>query len=351
VKNLEAMSAGEIMRISLDAPESLFSGDLDAQKREFRMLAKRWHPDRAQSEPGDAAVFDHLVKLHNEAERRLDHNLWNTPYLMRLYKADGLVHQRRYRARHKLELGEMYVGDVSITIVVERANLDLLDVFLAQSGSFRYADGKMQTQVEQCLPRVERVIDLASGGRAVTITKTPDMILAKDLVDHFGGKVEAKHAAWMISAVLNLTCYLEWSNLTHNAIALDTVFFSPQYHSAALLGGWFYATEKSQRLIAIPQKSLALSPPGFLANKVADERIDLDCVRQVGREILGDGQGALLRRDPTVPKVVANWLCGSSSGSAKDDYSEWRRVLENGFGARKFQIMSVSATDVYPDVA
>ena len=84
------------------------------------------------------------------------------------------------------------------------------------------------------------------------------------------------------------------------------------------------------------------------AAKRADIRLDLECIRAVGRAALGDptGLGLVGRRD--LPRPMADFLRLPSSGSAIEDYRTWNEVLSDSFGPRRFLELPITSSDVYP---
>jgi hypothetical protein len=162
-----------------------------------------------------------------------------------------------------------------------------------------------------------------------------------------GGRLPPRHVAWLVSALLNLTCFYEVIALTHNAMSASTVFVSPRLHAAFPLGGWWYAARSGSRLEMLPDETFALLPRSMAASKRADIRLDLESVRAIALNALGDPTGLSLAGRPDLPKPMADYLRLPSSGSAIDDYRAWGQVLKDSFGPRRFVELPVTASDVY----
>src|SRR5262249_17943265 len=146
------------------------------------------------------------------------------------------------------------------------------------------------------------------------------------------------------SSLLNLACYLDYAGLTHNAIGLDSVFVAPEAHRVALLGGWWYAAGRDERLRALPAHAAALAPPDMLSARRADIRLDLALIRGLRRTLLGDEMR--LARGGIAPRAMVDWLRGAASDAALRDYELWGSVLEASFGARRFVKLGVTASDI-----
>jgi hypothetical protein len=213
-------------------------------------------------------------------------------------------------------------------------------------GGFRFADDAMRRAVSRYLPVVSRIVDTAER-HAVMGRKDADMILLADLLQHLGGALDARHVAWILSELHCFACWLEWAGLTHNAIAPDTVFVSPAHHAVAVLGGWWYATPAGSPLKALPARTLNLAPADIVRRKTAEPRVDLDLIRALGREMLGNASERAMARAVRVPPALDAWLSLPTDGSARADYALWKRVLTDAFGARRFTTLNVRPEDVY----
>jgi hypothetical protein len=345
--SLETLTADQVLAISLDSPEQLFSGDSGALDQEFRSLAKRWHPDRNPGTNTDH-VFAHIQQLRDAARENLRRGVWRTPGLLQLTGIDGKAYRLKYRKQHSFELGEFYVGKTIVTFCVKPEFKDLYDQALATLKKFPYANDVMQAEISRFLPTV--MASFATTDRLVLVTaKNPDFVLLGDLQAQQKGKLAPAHTAWVISRLSNISSYLQFAKLTHNAIGPDTVFVSPATHQAALLGGWWYSVPAGQGLTALPNRALALASPDILTAKKADPRLDLELIRATGRELMGDPIGYQLRADKTVPDAFSEWLMRSPSGTALENYRHWQQtVLPQSFGPRRFIKLNVGFEDVYP---
>lgn len=341
----EDLGAEQILSIPRAEPERLFPRDAAAAKAVFRHLAGRWHPDRC-ADPRAVEVFQHLRELHKAAEVRRRSGLWRTPGRLELRALDGRSYRLRYLRRHGFELGELYVCRRSLAFVIDKAQEDLFANAERRLARFPFAGPEMREEAERYLPRPRRTLETAEA-RILLLDKPEELVLLKDLMAHLGGRLEGRHAAWVISSLLSLACYLDYAGLVHGAIAADSVFVSPKGHWAALLGGWWYAVPNGARFLALPQRSSDLIDARSLALRTAEHRADLILIRALGREILGDPAGARLTAEGRVPPAIANWLRMPSSGSAIDDYRSWQEALSAGYGARRFVELAVTPSDIY----
>ena len=346
MNTMTGLSAETLLAIPPTEPERLFTGDAEQAKREFRALAAIWHPDR-RPVAGTTEVFQHLTRLYDAAVRKLRSGLWIMPGQLTIRASDGAVYQLHYRKARDFELGRMFLGDRIVAYVIDPAYSDLVENALQMIDRLPCANPQMAAEMQPALPDTVRRIETA-GHRVLVLRKTPDLLLLGDVLDHFSGRLEARQVAWIISSLLNLACYLDYARLAHNAVLADTVFISPPQHRSALLGGWWYTVPQGQRLLALPATALEYAPSGVTRRQCGAIGTDLELIRALGRELLGDVTGARLIRDHAAPPPMLDWLRFPAPRSAIEDYHTWQhRVLTASFGPRRFVKLDLSADDLY----
>ena len=341
-----ALSAEALLAIRPSEPERLFTGDADTAKQEFRALVSRWHPDRGPN-AGATAVFQHVNRLYVAAVRKLRGGIWQTPGLLALRATDGATYKIRYRKEHEFELGRLFVGGEIVAYVVEKEHADLFQNALQTIDRLPCANPRMAAEVGRYLPESVRHFETGDQ-RVLVLRKPPNLVLLRDVLDHCGGRMDACHVAWIVSSLLNVACYLDYARLAHNAILPDTCFISPSQHSGALLGGWWYAVRQGERMRAAPIAAVQYAPFDVMDRQRGDHRTDLELIRALGRELLGDATGARLAREKAAPRPMLNWLCLPAGDSAVRDYQTWmNQVLKDSFGERRFVKLDVTTEDLY----
>jgi hypothetical protein len=343
---VDTLTAAQILAIAPTEPERLFSADPDCLRQEFASLAKIWHPDRNSSSQAQD-VLQHVVTLYDAAKRKLAVGEWFAPGVIRIDTVTGKSFVLQIKRRHRFELGLMGIAGNRVAFLVEKKHVILFETGLRRINEIRYPNARVRDDLAKFMPHVQGVYETATHHVAM-ITKTEDVVLLKDLLDHLGGQLPPKHAAWVVSSLLNLACFFEVAGLTHNAISPETIFVSAKYHAAFLLGGWWYAAPAGGRIEFLPEATYNLMPRSMATSKRADIRLDLESIRAVGRTILGDPTGLELIRRKDVPKPMANFLRLPSSDSAIEDYRAWGQALEDSFGPRRFIELPISSNDVYP---
>lgn len=348
----KAELVSEILAVSY--PSEIFSNDKGQIEKEYKQLSKVWHPD-VNLIVDSKNVFIHIKKLYDEAIDMIDKGVWEEKNILTFKdrKASN-TYKIHYKKHHKIEIGDMYVADKIVAFIIDKSFEDLiinaeLTILNFQNVS-AYASHEMEKEVSRYLPKIIKSFETTNDKFGIIISKTPDLLLLKDVLDYFtNNPVENwdRSAAWIISTLHNLCCYFEYAKIVNCQITTETYFISPEFHSGALLGGWFYSAKEGEKLTALSQDIYNLVPKDIQISKIADSRIDLESIRAIGRELLGDITGGKLCIEKKAPDAMINWLKCSSSGSALKDYQNWNKCLTDSFGPRKFIPMNLTSKQLY----
>lgn len=327
------MTATEFLAIT--RPEDLFPGDINAARDIYRKLSKAWHPD---VKGGSAEVFAHISSLYREALAKLNGACWEGTAEISLKDVAGVVHVVHTRSSSKFALGQALLADHEVIYLVDPLHAKLFhDGYTAINNAFRYKSDEMRKEFERYLPKDPAILRLEDGRLGLRIAKTPDLICLRDVITHLG-PMDPKHVAWITSSLLNLACYLTYTQVVNQDISPDTYFISPEFHSGALLGGWWFAAPRGKDARIIPKRTFELMPFKAKLEKRASTLTDLECIRATARECLGGLKA---------PEPMNTWLNSVKTESAYHQYAEWVEILGKTFGKRRFVAMTVDAEKVY----
>jgi hypothetical protein len=331
--HISDLTSATILAIPPDAPERLYC-DPEQIKSDWHALSARWHPDFGGSETEDrTAVMQHINALYAEACRRIAGGTYVLPDTLRLTATDGRQFNLRYLRQSPFELGTTYLGKTTLAYGVDVAATDLFTAAVATIGGLTFADPKMATAMTGRLPAIKATVETAAH-QYLLLHRQPDNMALADLLARAGGRLDPRHVAWIISGLEHIVCYLDWAGLMHGGIGLDSVYIT-QRHRVALLGGWWYTHRFGQPLAALPEGTAKLLPRSASAPH-AHAALDLECIRQVGRDLLGDTAGTRLLHKPDVPKPLAHWLISPPAVNAYVDFKAWETAREASFGPRNF---------------
>lgn len=334
------ITAERILAVPKSDPEQLFSAP-DVAQAEYRLMAKRFHPDQG----GSAQVFAHLSVLYAAAREKIANGSWRTPGVFEATGVDGKIRRIRYVKDFEFGLGRAYIASSFVAYDISRSFSDLTEAAVKLM-SFRYPiaiNNAIRSEMVLRLPIIHARFATVSANVTV-IHKDKDVLRLRDVFDHLGGRLDPRHVAWIVSDLLNIACYLEWAKLTHNDLSMDTIFICPAMHRAVLLGGWWHAVPAGERMARLQTgRTMAYMPRSVMSSKVASFATDLELIRLTARELLGDAVGSRL----DAPAPLALWLRTATSGNARRDYREWQDVLTASFGARRFVKLDIDPSAIY----
>lgn len=359
MRDVTTLTATQLLASS--TPELIFSRSLVEARREYRDLARRWHPDCTRDAQTDE-VFAHVSALYRLALVKINDGTWmepvekldqETPGQKKFRRTTGNITTINYVTSRRFELGSMYIGTNTVTFEVEHAFTDLFRNGCKQMRALKFHDSEMTLEMCNWLPQIVDAFKVhgASGANVLVLRKTPDQLLLADILAFHKGRLpQPEHVGWILNCLYNLACYLEWIGIAHNAISPETIFVSPLRHTVMLLGGWWYATAFDDTVEAVPERSLRFIPPDIIDSRCADARSNLELIKSVGRELLGDAVGVKLPLDDELPQNIVDWLSLPSSGCAIEDYDAWKHyVLPEAFGTAKFVAMNLDSTQLYKE--
>ncbi len=347
MRNATALTTADWLALTDRSARDIFPGSAAEIQALYRKLIQRWHPDR-NPDPQAKDVFVRIQTLHTLA---LGPAASKAVVSFETTDQDGRVFRFQGAAQAPFELGQWGRASNTLAYRVNPENQDLFENHTRVVKGLRFASEAMRKGLEPLLPKIVGAPWGPTGGLMV-IKHDPQAIRLRDLYEHTKDaqdRMDPLHVAWIISGLFNVACYLENQGLAHHAIDLDTVWVVPERHEVALLGGWFYAQAFGRPIVALPTASVAMAPASYLANKRAEQGFDLELVRALGRELLGDRRGQRLT-EKQAPLPFIRFLQLPGAATAVDDYRGWKEALKASFGPPKFVPMNVSVSHVYKEI-
>jgi hypothetical protein len=353
--NALKLNAKKILSITENEANDLFGNtDKDFIRFVFNQLALKWHPDHNKETEleGVGSVFKHVKFLFENAIKSLDNDLrWknNTLYVKTTSGKELVVF---YIKKEDFELGTMLLTEDSIVYLVQKQFEDLFHNAVNIIKDFRYPNTDMKTKIQSCLPQTVS-IHVTKDFNVLTVKKDPKLIRLSDLLDFssISGQLDPYHVAWILSRLHNMTCYLQWAKLSHQAITLESCFIEPQEHSFSLLGGWWYARPVGNKIIGLPG-NLTNFLPDVINTGIANDSSDLNLIRRVCLQLLGNRNGVGYYRYSNVPPTMLEWLRNANNKPAFSQYTEWKDGIRPSlFKEKKGLIpMKIEAKQIYPNL-
>ncbi len=154
-------AAETILATPVTAASSVFPGDQDAIKQQFRTLAALWHPDHC-SDPRDGCSRPSRCPARSSAASRFT----------RTHTEKTIITQTRTLRISPLSIrqtdqAEIILGQSTFAQLFYADFQDLAAWEARAIGQFRYADLAMQMQMQPFLPQIEMDEPTQDGGRLI----------------------------------------------------------------------------------------------------------------------------------------------------------------------------------------
>jgi hypothetical protein len=347
MKTLDSISATEILRTN--TPEKLFSVSTeDELKRAYRKLSMLWHPDKHISDGKDTnATFAHIQMLYEKALLRMKNGEWNKGNIFRITDKDNNKFEIKFFVKNPFEFGSVYIGRTITAWEFNKTDIEFADRAVKFLNKLTFANDKMKGEFTKYLPEIAKIIH-TNNSVIIILKKNEQSISLRDVLNYYKGFVDPKHVAWILSGMYNLACFNQYNGIMQAGFSLDNYFINPSTHLGQIIGGWWYTHRHNEKLFALSSEAVNIAPVKMINNKQADMTLDLELIKLIGRQLLGDPAGVKMNSDPRVPKAMANWLSDCADKDAFKSYATWQKeILEKSFGVRRFAKMELTQSDIY----
>jgi hypothetical protein len=348
MKEINKISAEMILSISLDRPDKIYTGNSEIEiKKIYRALSAKWHPDKHIVDKVDTnAVFIHIKSLYEKAIEKLKDGSLGKGKNIKYTDVLGKSYIYEYITVNDFEMGKYYICDEYIVWEFQKDYQLNARSGIEKLSKLKYINDKMKKEFQKMIPEISLVID-CNNSYVVIMRKNKDLINLKDLLK-FYKEIPSNHVAWILSTMYNLICFLHYNKLMQGGLTLENYYVNPKTHEGCLIGGWWFSHNENDKLIILPSIAVDIAPISMLNEKKAKLSLDLEMIKLIGRQLLGDSTGVYLLKNKEIPKRLINWLRDSSVNTALKEYQIWfDDVLKNSFGVRRFIEMKINSNDIY----
>lgn len=337
------LTKSQILQITLVG--DLFTFDAIKIKSEYKSLVKQWHPDNGLSH--DSEVFEHITQLYHKGLKLLEEGAWEQTNTKYITKANGKIMKITYQEILEFELGKYYVCPRHVICIISDGFKKYVDNALVKIRSLKYANENMRVEFSRYVPNIIDTYESKSGEYVIVMSKTEDVFPLKTVFGHYSNQIDCKHVAWIISRLQNITCFLQYNNISHLGINLSSCFISPQNHSILLFGGWWYTTNIGSKIIGTSKDIYDILPAKSKTCKNAERIIDLESIKALGRQLLGEPNGRKLAERTDIPKSIVQFFNAGSESDAIIEFNKWNKTLDNAYERRQFTSMNVTKQQLY----
>jgi len=324
----------------------IFSNDSAKLKIEYKELSKKWHPDLNNNSDESNQAMAKINQMYEKALELIEEGKWERTNFVFLKTNDGRIFEFTYQSQFNFELGIMYVLDKAVIFCIEKQFASYYNNYKNVVNSIKYPNDSVKNDMERFFPKIN--LEFQTGSHFVMQVGKEDNIFSLiDIHRFYKNEVSDKHVAWILSRLYNLECLLDYNQLSHNALTIESLFICPEHHGIFLFGGWWFATKEKDKLSAVPRKVYNLIPYNSKTSATATREIDLEAIKLVARQLLGDEYGSRILSNKSISTPIKEWVLGKSTKSALTEYQQWNKTLDKAYGKRVFIVMDINKNNLY----
>ena len=330
---MKCCSSNEIMKAKCAG--DIFTNDKAILRKEYRMYAKKFHPDVY----GSNQIMQKIAELYNQALRDIEANRWSETNTIYFRHIDTNKNYRlRFWKEYKFYFGKCYVSPTIVAYFFETKYKKYYDNYLKMYKVIRYKDDKMKDYFSITMPNVIE-FGKSNIGYFIILRKEFDVVPLKEVLNLYGGTIDCCHAAWITTRLNNLLCLFTINRIVHNDITIDNLFINPQNHVVYIYGGWWYSVEVNTKLLGMSTDIFNIIPYNIKKTKVADFSIDIGSVKRICRIICNKQIGFKI--------PIKDWYSCGFNNDAFGNLRKWDTAIENAYGKRRFVNMNVNIARLY----
>ena len=307
----------------------IFPEDINLAQPLYMALMLKYHPDKC-SDPRAPEASAVINELYGKLKRSSDCK-------EKIFRSRSRAFGIRYLMELPQEYGTEYVDDRNVFLLIDKKSADCFTGSEARSDLFfrEYLPQQILAEAEIFLPLVTRVFDTDAGLLAETCKRPGELPLSK-VVDFYGGKLDSRHVAWIISRLLGICCYAETKGIVWNCLAEENLLIDPAEHTVRVGGGWWFAANEGSRMTGVQSSVYDSLSSLTKTDGIARHLTDLECVKALARRLLPDD----------APAEITDYAESMSSSSAFEEMEKWEEAIVRGYGGRRFTQMNVRLPDI-----
>ncbi|MBR2283783.1 MAG: J domain-containing protein [Ruminococcus sp.] len=307
----------------------IFPEDISLAQPIYMALMLKYHPDKC-SDPRASEASAVINELYGRLKRSAGSQ-------EKIFRSGRGAFGIRYLMETEQEYGTEYIGSRNVYLLIDSRSADCFTGSEARSDLFfrEYLPQQILAQAEVFLPSVSGILDTDSGILVETAKRPGELPLSR-VLDFYGGCLDSRHAAWIISRLLGICCYAEARGIVWNCLTEENLLIDPAEHTVRVGGGWWFAVSEGSRMTGVQSGVYDCLSPLTKTDGIARHITDLESVKALARRILPD-------EAPSAIKDYAESICSST---ASDEMEKWENAIIRGYGARRFTQMNVRLPDI-----
>ena len=350
----------EIM--AANRPEEIFSMNPNTLQEEYDAYCEQYKPDQQFHEIRNFVTSQQLKFLLKKAKEVLSSegkSSTDNNSTVLLYSKTGEKIRFEYDEHFNQRVCDTYINDSEILMVVDSAleekglfsnYIDKVREFI----SFWESEMPNWKDFQYSIPQIVKSFKTQDKSKYVVLLKKPCKIYPlREVLNFFDGRMNVKHVISIIKRLYSYACWIDVAGMTHNAICIDNIYFSPgnevmpgekysvnDIRIVGLYGGWYFTTSKDEKITVLPREIRDVIPDCVEKTRYSSFEVDMLSIKKVARELLGDVTGKNLYG---VHSMLCEWFNRTTcEKNAYEEYSEFERICKEVFGKARFVDIDVS---------
>lgn len=358
--------------LSATNPRQIYSMNPDTLDQEYEAYCETYRKGQKFRELTNFVVLQQISYLYKLAKSTLaedpaDAKIKDYAGKIVLRRPDGARIQFSYTHHLDQKVCDTYSNDEEILFVIDKkmeSRYDFYTNFVIKVQDIRdYWSSKDKADYEELqyyLPYISDYFYAQDIEKYVIILTKPHepnkpchVYPLRDVLDYFDGRLSINHVVSIVKRLYHIACHIDICGMTHNAITLDNIYFSPgrfiepgekftleDMRIVGLYGGWFFSTYKNEEVCAFPSAISDIVPKYVMNTRHSSFEVDMLAIKKVARELLGDVTGKNLYG---VHSLLVEWFNRTTcEKNAYEEYACFEAVCKRVFGEPKFVEMTVS---------
>lgn len=343
------------------SPWEIYSRDPTLIEQEKEEYLERFKPERYKKIE-NFIIQQQVILLYRQGLEELNGSTQLGNHVLCVEDTNGKEYRFNYQYLHEQSICHQLTTKDHVILMVPKKFKKYYENYVSKCNFKLHVDRGLWENVKYMLPDVKNSFETMDGDFIIIIKKPqPKVYPMSTVLDYFDGRIEPEYVASIITRLFNLELYLNLRGMSHNAITVENLYFSPgrftnpgvpfdieDVRVVGVYNGWFFSTYNDSKISGRPNDKITGLPKKIkeiIPREVADYhygsyKIDILAIKQMSRELLGDITGKNLGN---TPEPFADWLNSSSiTQNVLEELQLWEKARDSSFGRHMFVEMNFS---------
>lgn len=300
-------------------PSDIFSKDLKIRKIEYRSYIKIYHPD-INKELDSSKILSIIVKFYENYDNcnKVNNSSINIVYF---HTKNSKKIEVSYNSIIPFELGTIYKCSKSIVFVTKNKKYyyNFINAMKNIPNELNVISAKSKSDIVY--------FDLKDDEFLIIVSKDIEEIslneyYSTDIKDKFSFKEKLA----IMDKLMKIISKLSKNNVVINGIDMNSIYINTSSHNLRILGGWWYSTPISKKLLGTTKDIFSLMESGL---KISIFKTDIDCVKKIMMNIMCCINIMQFKFNNSCPDNLKKYVLDTTISNGMAEYIKWRKLLFN----------------------